>query len=83
MLTGVKTGGSTILSLQLQWDAGSSGATWTTLLGENPMSTTTTYTQTGASVTSGRTYKFRYRAYNVHGWGPYSDNLDLIAAEVP
>jgi len=28
-------------------------------------------------------YKFRYRAYSVHGWGPYSDQVDILAAEAP
>lgn len=37
-------GGSTILSLNLQWDAASGGVTWTTLIGESPYSTTESYT---------------------------------------
>jgi hypothetical protein len=48
MLTGIQTGGSTIISLNLQWDKGSSGANWTTLIGENPYSTTLTYSVSGA-----------------------------------
>ena len=35
------------------------------------------------SVTAGKAYKFRYRAKNVFGWGPYSDILNLYAASVP
>ena len=31
-------------------------------------------------ITVGATYKFRYRGRNIHGWGPYSDELELIAA---
>lgn len=84
MLTGVLTGGSTIFSLQLQWDQGTSGASWATLLGFSPYTVTTTYSITGLDrVSSGRVYKFRYRARNIHGWGPYSDVLDLLAASIP
>jgi len=32
------------------------------------------------TVIVGKTYLFRYRGKNVHGWGPYSDSLPLIAA---
>lgn len=81
--TSTYTGGSTILSLHLQYDNATSGATWTTLIGYNPTSTTTTYTISGSQVVTGSTYKFRYRASNIHGWGSYSDTVDVIAAEVP
>lgn len=83
MLSGVFNGGSTIMSLQLQWDEGSSGARWATLLGFSPFTTTSSYTITGSRVQSGRVYKFRYRARNIHGWGPFSDPLDLLAASIP
>ena len=82
MLTGASTGGSTILSLNLQWDAGTSGARWTTLIGQSPYSTTTSYTVSGGIIAGG-SYKFRYRAYNVFGWGPYSSPVSIIAAQVP
>ena len=42
ILTGIYTGGSTVLSLNLQWDSGTSGATWKTLIGFSPYSTTQT-----------------------------------------
>jgi hypothetical protein len=32
---------------------------------------------------AGRTYKFRYRAKNIFGWGPYSDQGDIFAASKP
>ncbi len=80
--TGTNTGGSTILSLALEWDAGTSGATWTTLLGVNPTSLSQTYTITN-DITSGTTYKFRYKAQNIHGWGADSAEVSIIAAEVP
>ena len=31
----------------------------------------------------GRTYRFRYRARNCKGWGPFSDELYVKAASVP
>ena len=80
MLNSIYTGGSTIFSLNLQWDSGSSGASWTTLIGFSPYSTTSTYSVSGSLIVSGRTYKFRYRAYNIHGWGDYSDPVDIVAA---
>ena len=83
LLTTPATGGSTILSLQLQWDAGTSGATWTTLIGFSPYSTTQTMSISGAQIITGRVYKFRYRAFNIHGWGAYSDAADILAASSP
>ena len=44
MLTGVFTGNSEITSLQLQWDKGTSGLEWVTLVGDFPYTTSTTYT---------------------------------------
>jgi hypothetical protein len=32
------------------------------------------------SIQKGFTYRFRYRAKNAHGWGPYSDELLLIGS---
>ena len=83
MLVGDYTGGSTIISLQLQWDQGTNGASWATLLGFSPFTTTSTYTITGDRVDSGSVYQFRYRAFNIMGWGPYSDTLHLLAASIP
>jgi len=75
-------GGSTILSLNLQWDAGTAGITWTTLIGESPFSTATSYT-ISSGIVPGTSYQFKYRAYNVHGWGSLSDSTSILAAEVP
>lgn len=36
-----------------------------------------------ANVTSGATYRFRYRATNFNGWGPFSDIAYILAASVP
>jgi hypothetical protein len=52
------------------------------LIGHSVDSTALTYTVSSSIVVS-KTYKFRYRIKNVHGWSNYSDSLDLIAASVP
>jgi hypothetical protein len=44
-----------ILSYNLQWDAGTSGATWTDLLGSSTYSTVTTFTYS-TGIVSGKTY---------------------------
>lgn len=68
--------------MQLQWDKGSSGLNWFTLIGESPYSNSDTYTVQG-NLVAGRLYKFRYRARNIFGWGEYSDQADVLAAAVP
>ena len=82
---GFEDGGSALLSLNLQWDAGTAGASWATLLGESPRSTTDSYTvplaQDGSD--AGKTFKFRARAYNAHGWGALSDVANILAADYP
>lgn len=34
-------------------------------------------------LTPGDSYKFRYRARNVYGWGSFSGNVSFLAASVP
>jgi hypothetical protein len=41
----------------------------------------TYYIKTG--VKKGRVHRFRYRAKNAVGWGPYSDENSILAANVP
>ena len=82
-LVGDYTGGNQIISLQLQWDSGTGGETWTTLIGASPYSTTTSYSYSSALIDAGRVYKFRYKARNQIGWGEYSDQGDVIAASEP
>jgi len=61
ILTNDQTGGSPILNYMLQWDAGSSGATWTdySTLQESEGSEIILTTIYGLS--SGETYQFKYR----------------------
>lgn len=85
MTTTWEDGGSTILSLNLQWDQGTAGVTWVTLIGESPYSTTDSYSVQLATDGSneGTLYKFRVRALNIHGWSGYSNLADVLAADVP
>lgn len=70
-LTDPSNGGSDIISYFLEWDSGSSGATWTEIVGFSPFQTSLTYSVTGNSsgLTAGATYGFRVSAYNRFGWG--------------
>lgn len=36
-----------------------------------------------SNVDSGRSYRFQYRAKNIHGWGSYSPISFILAATVP
>ena len=77
-------GGSPILSYGLDVDDGAGGA-FTPAAGGSPL--TAPYTlnskQLTTAVISGATYRVRYRAYNVHGWGPDSPIGTIIAASLP
>jgi len=34
-------------------------------------------------IKKGRIHRFKYRALNVVGWGPYSNEASILAANVP
>jgi hypothetical protein len=74
-------GGSPIISYELIMDDGLSGE-FTSLNGLTKNSLLTTLTVTDGLV-KGRRHRFRYRAKNVVGWGPYSDDSFILAATVP
>ena len=71
-----------ITSYHLQWDKGSSGAEWYDVQGLNPSSLSTSTILT-SEVVAGQTYRLRVRASNLHGWGEYSDELQVKAAGLP
>jgi hypothetical protein len=77
-------GGSAILNYGLEVDDGAGGAFYA-VVGGSPA--TAPYTLNSVlyttAVRSGATYRLRYRAYNVHGWGPYSPTGSVLAATVP
>lgn len=57
------TGGETITQYEVYWDYGSSGANYV-LLYTDSSPFQYTYTQVTTGITSGTTYKFKYRAVN-------------------
>lgn len=77
-------GGSTILSYHLVWDYGT-GTTSYEVVGYSSYftSTTTTLQSPSFTIVAGTSYKFKYRAYNLYGWGDYSDEVIIKAAAVP
>jgi hypothetical protein len=81
-LTSPSNGDATILSYHLQWDSGTSAATWTDLIGLSPASLATNLV-ISTNVVSGNSYKFRVRAQNVIGWGSYSTSGTIKAAVPP
>lgn len=80
-----------ITSYKVEWDDGTSGATWTPLVGKTPLSLATTFSATDASlsqvqangVLAGQLYQVRVSAKNTLGWGPTSPVLSIYAAAVP
>ncbi len=81
-MTSPNNGGSSITSYHVEWDAGSSGAIWITVVGFSPSYTSLTVTVTGGAtgLIVGTEYRFRVRARNLHGWGAYSQETTIKAA---
>ena len=73
-------GGCEISSFEVQKDNGQGGS-FVSIAGYSLPYLITTITTT--DVQKGRTYRFRYRAQNCHGWGPFSPQLFAIAASPP
>lgn len=65
----------------MKWDKGQGTNNWYSLIGENPDSLSNSFTVSG--LVTGRTYKFKYRAWNAHGFGEFSDEVSIIAAVRP
>ena len=74
-------GGSEVVSFEIQWAQGKAGS-FVSLVGSSTPFTASTFTQS-TDVVKGTTYRFRYRAKNVHGFGAFSPELEVIAATVP
>jgi len=62
-------------------DDGFSGS-FTSLIGYSSNSMLTAYTVT-KNIYKGRQHRFKYRAKNFVGWGPFSSVSDVLAATVP
>ena len=69
-------GGSPITNYEIQYDDGNLGP-FRSVFQLSP-----TFTLF-SNVTSAATYRFRYRATNFNGWGPFSDMAYILAATVP
>ena len=81
-LTDTATGGSTIVSYNLQWDRGTGVEDdWYTVVGESPYSTLLEATLSN-EIVPGTLYKFRVRAANIHGFGDFSDTVTIKAAGI-
>lgn len=74
-------GGLNILSYSLEMDNGQGGIFVPVVSIIIDSLATTQTISTG--VVKGRTYKFRYRARNVLGWGEYSPIGYILAAQKP
>lgn len=75
------TGGSPIISYELQMDDGLGGQF------NEVVGFTTPYTLNSRIITSnidsGRQYRFRYRAQNIHGFGDFSPETTILSATIP
>jgi len=78
----VETGGTQILSYNVQWDLGSDGAHFSTLVGYSTTYSFNTYS-TSANLQAGKTYQIKVRAKNYWDWGPFSEVLTIKASDVP
>jgi hypothetical protein len=81
LLSAPSNGDSPVTSYHLVWDAGS-GTTSTDLVGLVSPYTLATYS-VATGVTEGSTYRFKVRARNVYGWGPFSPEVSIAATDVP
>ena len=82
-ITGTLTGGTPIISYELQMSAQGS-TSWVSVEGGTPETyKTTTQFIVVAGVTPGQTYNFRYRVLNRQGWSEFSGPTPVLAAQVP
>jgi hypothetical protein len=77
-----ENGDSAITSYDLQYDNGTGGFIWYSLIGLHPDSLALAYRIT-TGVVPGRYYRFRVRARNPFGWGDLSPWLEIKAATLP
>lgn len=82
MLTPELTGGTDIISYNVQWDSSTSGVSWSSLAGYTSNFIGDEY-QATAEVQAGLTYQIKVRAKNYWGWGEFSDIISIKASTVP
>lgn len=76
-------GGSPIISYELVMDDGKSGS-FISLVGFKQNSLLQEFSVSNPDlIVKGRRHRFMYRAKNIVGWGPYSDEAFVLAARVP
>ncbi len=78
----METGGTSIISYNVQWDSGSSGSFWSNLAGFSSNYLAQTYTATSAII-AGTSYQIRIRAKNYWGYGPFSSVITIKASAAP
>jgi len=74
--------GSPVTSYDLQWDKGTSGLQWESLVGANADSLAIVYIAQ-SNIIPGKTYQFKVRAQNKWGWGLYSVIKSIKASTWP
>lgn len=82
LTSAIETGDSTILSYNLQWDAGSNKVDWHNLIGFSTNSLSTSFT-VSSGIAPGSCYFFRVRAKNIYGYGDFSDAQEIKASGTP
>ncbi len=80
--TDAQTGGSPIVSYNLQWDEGTGNDVWTDLVGFPVNYLLTSYTVT-AGIVKNTAYRFRLRSQNVYGFGDFSTIQTVRSSDVP
>ena len=81
-LTGTSTGGASIDSYEVQYDANTLGITWTPLQGQDgSFALATSVIVNGLS--GGLAYRFRVRAHNDMGWGDFSPEATFYTYDYP
>lgn len=79
LTTDDETGGSDILGYDLWRDDGNNGDFYDMFESENILG----LSYTDIDVVPGNTYRYKYRARNANGYGPFSDVGYMFAADVP
>ena len=82
LTTSVETGGTSILSYNVQWDLGTNGYTYVSRVGYSAIYDENSYS-ISAGIEVGKFYQVRVAAKNYWGWGPFSEVLTIKAASFP
>jgi hypothetical protein len=76
-------GGSSIISYELAIDDGRTG-NFTSVVGFYQNSMLKEFTiEESELIIKGRHHRLKYRAKNIVGWGPYSDEVSVLVAKEP